>query len=112
MEKLILWYSVHNGGDGSAYPVFMETEAQVKLDQQEQDEGWGEPCYGNVVIEYSGEVNVLSHVLTMVDQLKEMEDEYNADYLQEYKKEGRYKGWWMRLERHIAKLKEIIDGTE
>jgi hypothetical protein len=110
--KKVLWYSVHNGGDGSAYPVFMETEKQVIIDQDNQDEGWGEPCYGNVVLESDSEITVVSHVLTVVDQLKELEDEYNEDYVQEYIKQGKYKGWWMRLERHIAALKELVDGTE
>ncbi|MHA1949321.1 MAG: hypothetical protein ACW99G_04935 [Candidatus Thorarchaeota archaeon] len=102
-----IWYSVHNGGDGSAYPVFMESEAQVKIDQRNQDEGWGEPCYGKIVVDSDSDITVVNHVITIDEQLKYLEDELNSDYLQAYKAEGKYKGWWMRLERHIAALKEL-----
>jgi hypothetical protein len=110
MEKLVLWYSVHNGGDGSAYPVLMESEKQVEIDQENLDEGWGEPCYGNIVVTSATAMSVTSHVLTIDEQLRELEEEYNSDYLQEYKAQGKYKGWWMRLERHIAALKELKNG--
>ena len=110
MERKVIWYSVHNGGDGSAYPVFMETKEQVVIDQRNQDEGWGEPCYGNIIVESDSPITVVSHVLTVADQLKELEDELNEDYLQEYKKAGKYPGWWGRLEDHVAALKELMDG--
>lgn len=110
MEKLTIWYSVHNGGDGSAYPVLMESERQVQIDQQNQDEGWGEPCYGSIVVTSATAMSVTSHVITIAEQLKEMEDELKEPYVQEYIKQGMYKGYWMRLERHIAALKELQDA--
>ena len=42
MYKLTLWYSVQNGGDGSAYPSFFETKELAEWDQDNQDEGFGE----------------------------------------------------------------------
>jgi len=48
MKKIVVWYSIQNGGDGSAYPDWFLTEADARKDQEEMDEGWGEPCYGNV----------------------------------------------------------------
>ena len=48
MKKIKIWYSIQNGGDGSAYPHwFLDEEAEDK-DQQEMDEGWGELCIGSV----------------------------------------------------------------
>jgi hypothetical protein len=54
------WYSIQNGGDGSAYPLFFRTEAEAERDQAihngelpDEDgefaqEGWAESCYGKV----------------------------------------------------------------
>lgn len=47
MEKITIWYSVQNGGDGSAYPKWFLTERVVNQDQEDMDEGWGEPCCGS-----------------------------------------------------------------
>ena len=33
-----IWYSVLNGGDGSAYPVFMTTKELAEWDQDHMDE--------------------------------------------------------------------------
>ena len=48
MKELKLWYSVQNGGDGSAYPNFMESEALTVFDQDNADEGWGECDEGHL----------------------------------------------------------------
>ena len=50
MSKLTLWYSVSNGGDGSAYPQFFETERLTEMDQELMEEGWGECCNGSIEI--------------------------------------------------------------
>lgn len=47
MEKTI-WYSVNNGGDGSAYPHWFETMELAEWDQENQSEGFGESCTGSV----------------------------------------------------------------
>ncbi len=48
MKKITVWYSITNGGDGSAFPTWFLTEQEVEYDQDNMDEGWGEPCYGEV----------------------------------------------------------------
>jgi len=48
MEKIELWFSVRNGGDGSAYPIWFLNKTEANKDQDDQDEGWGEPCIGMV----------------------------------------------------------------
>lgn len=48
MEKVVVWYSIRNGGDGSAYPSWFLTEEQADDDQEGMDDGWGEPCIGSV----------------------------------------------------------------
>ena len=50
-DKLTLHYSVENGGDGSAYPRWFDTEALAAWHQDHLDEGWGEPCIGTIVVE-------------------------------------------------------------
>ena len=49
--KLTLYYSVRNGGDGSAYPKFVESEELAEWDQAHMEEGWGEPCTGSITVE-------------------------------------------------------------
>lgn len=51
MEKLTVYYSVGNGGDGSAYPHFMESGELCEWDQEHMDEGWGESCTGSISFE-------------------------------------------------------------
>lgn len=47
-----MYYSIHNCGDGSAHPVFFESELAAEIDQERQieefGEGWGEDCSGPV----------------------------------------------------------------
>ena len=48
--KLKIYYSVENCGDGSAYPRFFSTMEQAEKHQNDQNEGWGEDCTGELVI--------------------------------------------------------------
>jgi len=48
MEKIKIWFSIQNGGDGSAYPMWLLTKKDADRDQDTMDEGWGEPCNGSV----------------------------------------------------------------
>lgn len=48
MEKIVIWYSIQNGGDGSAYPDWFLTEEEAENDHENMDEGWGEPCIDSV----------------------------------------------------------------
>jgi len=56
-----VYYSVSNGGDGSAYPHFFESEKCSDFDQyllNEYGEGWGEDCVGELEIESDGPVKI------------------------------------------------------
>jgi hypothetical protein len=83
-----IWYSIQNGGDGSAYPVWMESEALCKIDQEFMDEGWGEPCFGWLSIEHDTPIKVLDDIETVDTAIKEIEDQINKAYMQEYRKKG------------------------
>jgi len=43
-----VWYSIQNGGDGSAYPKWFLTQRDTEQDQSQMNEGWGETCNGSV----------------------------------------------------------------
>ncbi len=45
-----IYYSVQNGGDGSAYPWFFTTQELAEWDQDNMDEGWGESCVGSLTV--------------------------------------------------------------
>lgn len=42
---------MENGGDGSAYPKWFNTESLAEWHQLHLDEGWGESCTGSIVVE-------------------------------------------------------------
>lgn len=48
LKKTTVWYSIQNGGDGSAYPKWFLTSKDAERDQEQMDEGWGEDCSGSV----------------------------------------------------------------
>ena len=48
MTKTRVYYSIGNGGDGSAYLRWFLTEELAEKDQENMEEGWGEPCYDSV----------------------------------------------------------------
>lgn len=98
-----IWYSVQNGGDGSAYPELMESEELAELDQDWMDEGWGEPCVGCIVVDSESPIIVRS-VTTIDDAIKEIEEELNSDYMKKYKEQGKYPGWFKRLEGKLEAL--------
>lgn len=53
-----LWYSVENGGDGSAYPTFFATQKEAADHQEGHNnagEGWAEECIGQVPVKPDGE---------------------------------------------------------
>ncbi len=45
-----IYYSVQNGGDGSAYPMFLTTNKLAEWDQDNMDEGWAERCTGSLQV--------------------------------------------------------------
>jgi hypothetical protein len=62
MHKLTLYYSVSNGGDGSAYTQFCESEAIAEMHQEIQSElqgeGWGESCTGSITLESESPITI------------------------------------------------------
>lgn len=48
MEKVTVWYSPVNGGDGSVGLRWFLTAEEAEYDQENQYEGWGEDCSGSV----------------------------------------------------------------
>lgn len=48
IEPIEIWYSIRNGGDGSAHPAYFLTEEESEYDQDNLDEGWGETCNGMI----------------------------------------------------------------
>lgn len=76
--KKTIWYSVQNGGDGSAYPMFVDNEKLAEWDQDSLTDGWGEPCTGTLVI--TGDNIVVEDVLTNESYLwKLIDDSYNIE---------------------------------
>lgn len=48
MEKVYIWYSISNCGDGSAYADFCLTEEAAEEHQERMYEGWSESCIGRI----------------------------------------------------------------
>lgn len=48
MEKIVIYYSPVNGGDGSVGLRWFLTIEEAEYDQVNQYEGWGEDCSGSV----------------------------------------------------------------
>lgn len=63
-HTLTLYYSVQNGGDGSAYPQFMESAELAEYDQENMDEGWGESCTGSIELESDSPITVKGKEVT------------------------------------------------
>ena len=48
LEKCIVWFSIQNGGDGSAYNKWFLSSEEAEYDQDHMSSGWGECCMGSV----------------------------------------------------------------
>jgi hypothetical protein len=80
MSETTIYYSVRNCGDGSAYPSFFANERMAEFDQENQSEGWGEPCTGSLTIEHEGEI-VVKGLTTLEDMVADCWDEDEAEKL-------------------------------
>jgi hypothetical protein len=68
MAELRIWYSVSNGGDGSACPIFCESRALAEWHQDHIAGEWGKPCTGSILIHGD---NLSVSDLTTVSALRE-----------------------------------------
>lgn len=77
MKTLILYYSVSNGGDGSATPEFTTSKEVADIHQEivNFDEGWGEPCTGSIKLTSESEIKVDKNDLINVEEMKERLEE-------------------------------------
>ena len=85
MNELKIFYSVHSGGDGSAYPVPMESEELCKIDQEFMED-WGEPCWGWFTVESDSPIKLLDKVTTAKAMLKETKEELEYETENEHLK--------------------------
>lgn len=91
MNTLTLYYSVSNGGDGSAYPKFSLSKELADIHQDMEGEivgeGWGEPCVGAITLESESPITVrednFKWFITKEGLLKQLEDYLDPedDYL-------------------------------
>lgn len=63
-HQYTLFYTIRNGGDGSAYPTFMESRELCRWDQDHMDEGWGESCDGFFTLESQSPIVPLGEIVT------------------------------------------------
>lgn len=76
-NKLTIYYSVDNCGDGSAYPRLFNTEKLAEWHQNHLYEGWGESCTGKIVVE--GDNLCCSELITKEGYYLELLCDYNDD---------------------------------
>ena len=85
--KEFIWYSVENSGDGSAYPIFMESKELAEWHQRHLFEGWGEECIGCLTLELCGEDCVImsKDIETAKGLKQEMEEDgEDEEYPEKY----------------------------
>ena len=68
-----VYYTVLNGGDGSAYPTWTESMdlAEFYQDNIDDEYGWGESCCGILELESDSPIIIKSKVVTKYDYLYE-----------------------------------------
>lgn len=109
------YYSIRNNGDGSAGLALVESKELAILDQEAENafgEGWAESCYGWITLESDTPIIIKGEVETAQGMIKEIEEELEEDYMKEYKAEGKYPEWFLRLEQKLKALKHLIAVRE
>lgn len=76
MFELKLYYSVTNGGDGSAYPTFVESAKLATWLQENDicDEGWAEDCSGTITLKSDSPITCDESIQTIEETIEEYED--------------------------------------
>ena len=57
LERIVVWYSIDNCGDGSAYPIWFLTKQEAQTHQEKMSEGWGESCIGSVETYFGSDIH-------------------------------------------------------
>ena len=78
MYTLKIFYSVRNGGDGSAHPTFMSSLALAQYDQDHMTEGWGESCTGSITLTSESPITVKDEIETPESYLITLIDDEDA----------------------------------
>lgn len=76
---MTVWMSMQNCGDGSTYPLFVESKELAVLDQEHMDEGWGETCVDSITIESESPITIKDEITTAQMMLDEINDDYDVD---------------------------------
>ena len=84
--KTKVYYSIGNGGDGSVFVTWFESEELAKLDQEFMDEGWAEDCSGWITIEHEGPIKILDTVETVDSMIKDTKENIKEGYDEVYVK--------------------------
>ena len=64
MPTVTIWGSIQNGGDGSAYPEWMESEKLAEWDQENVQKDWGESCVCSVTVSSDGPITIDTDLTT------------------------------------------------
>ena len=86
MEALTIYYSVSNGGDGSAYPHWFESMELAEWDQEHMYEGWGESCTGSITVESMSAIK-LADGQTLNTKESYLIEDLDPEDLEEFKNE-------------------------
>lgn len=82
-NKLKIYYSLQNAGDGSVYIDWVESQELATWLQESDDEGWAEDCSGYVTIESESPITFSEEITTIDELIKERENDvvnYVANY--------------------------------
>lgn len=82
-HRLELHYYIQNCGDGSASVTFCESEKLADFDQDEEN-GWGEPCTGSIKLESDSPITVNEDIMTHAKYLLELIDAENDDKIVQF----------------------------
>lgn len=80
MNKTKIYYSVKNGGDGSAYIELMESKELCEIDQEYDNESWAEDCSGCITIESEGPIKICDEITSLDSVIKEEKEDVKDGY--------------------------------
>jgi hypothetical protein len=112
VEPIVVYYSVSNGGDGSAYPQWYLSQEVVEWIQEcyepMYDMGWGEPCWGSVETYVGSDVH--KSAIKNEEYLPKMRAEYEEWRIEEDKREAIREAEYDRRRReHELQMQRTAD---